>query len=103
LAFHEKYRLRDGLFLGVGAAQASAKQPSTTNVVAASGDAVLDLGALPRYRTGQSDALPQLRLLAASQSLARIVHLATDPALLCGAWAGRIRRAVKIGLSTGLE
>jgi hypothetical protein len=92
-----------GLSLTFGAAEASAKQPSAVNVVAASGDVVRDLGALPP--APESDNSPP-----ASASTFGIVEPVPElptwaMILLCFAGLGLagFRRGRKDRLSPGLE
>jgi hypothetical protein len=92
-----------GLSLAFGAAQASAKQPSTTSVVAASGDAVLDLGALPPTTEPDNPTPASASTVGVAEP---VPELSTwTMILLCFAGLGLagFRRGRKDRLSTGLE
>jgi hypothetical protein len=92
-----------GLFLAFGAAEASAKQPAATSVVAASGDAIRDLGALPTAPEADNSTPASASTVGVAEPIPELPTWAMILLCFAGLGLAGFRRGRKDRLSPGLE
>ena len=92
-----------GLSLAFGAAEASGKQPAATRTVAASGDAILDLGALPPAPETDNSTPASASTVGVAEPVPELPTWAMILLCFAGLGLAGLRRGRKDRLSPGLE
>jgi hypothetical protein len=92
-----------GMSLALGAAEGSAKQPAAPGVVAASGDAIRDLGALPPAPDSDNSTPASASTVSIAEPVPELPTWAMILLCFAGLGLAGFRRGRKDRLSPGLE